>query len=96
MKNEVLVEFVKLLVEKKLKEFQLSDGTVLEWGSNEHITALESQLSEIQHRKSKHPRGSSARADYRRVESRLRSELKSAKKAAENRRLQEKQTVEGI
>lgn len=96
MKNEVLVEFVKLLVEKKLKEFQLSDGTVLEWGSNEHIAALESQLSEIQHRKTKHPRGSSARADYRRVESRLRSELKSAKKAAENRRLQEKQTVEGI
>jgi hypothetical protein len=96
MKNSTLVEFVKLLVEKKLREFQLSDGTVLEWGSDEHVAALESQLAEIQHRKSKHPRGSSARADYRRVESRLRSELNSAKKSAEKRRLQEKQTTEGI
>lgn len=95
MKQDVLVEYVRLLVEKKIKEVQLTDGTVLEWGSDEHISVLEKQLAEIQHKKNQHPRGSASRADYRRVEARLRAELKSAKNASEKKRLQEKQDDKG-
>jgi hypothetical protein len=90
MSQKSLLEYVQLFVEQKLRETQLADGTTVEWGSDKHLTELERQIAEIQHKRQKSSRGSSARADYKRVETRLRAELKSAKRHAE-RRLQEKE-----
>lgn len=80
--NRMLAEYIKLLVESKIKETSLSDGRRVTWGDPEHLEELERHIAEIQHRKSKHPRGSAIRADYAKVEARLRAELKSAHRHA--------------
>jgi len=83
--NRTLKEFIKLIVESKIKDAHLSDGRVVEWGADEHISELLEQIAEIQRRKTRHSRGSAARADYAKVEARLRAELKSAQKHAGRR-----------
>lgn len=83
--NRTLKEFIKLIVESKIKDAHLSDGRVVEWGADEHISELLEQIAEIQRRKTRHSRGSAARADYAKVEARLRAELKSAQKHSDRR-----------
>lgn len=92
MKKELL-EYISLFVETRLRETQLADGTTVEWGSKQHLDELQRQITDIRHRRQKAPRGSAARADYKRAEGRLQAELKSAQRHAE-RRLQEKQQEE--
>lgn len=92
MSKSDIVEFVQLVVEGRLRETQLTDGTTVEWGSERHLAELERQLAEIQHKVQSSPRGSSRRADFKRAGSRIREELKSARRHAERRQLQEKLT----
>ena len=82
----MLEEYIKLIVESKIKETSLSDGRNVAWGAPEHLMELEKHIAEIQHRKSRHPRGSAVRADYAKVEARLRAELKSARKHADRKK----------
>jgi hypothetical protein len=91
MSNDVLLEYVKLIIEKKTRQVKLIDGSITEWGSGDHISELERQVQDIQHRKLHSPRGSSTRADYTRAEARIKSELASAKRTADRKNLQEKQ-----
>jgi hypothetical protein len=80
--NGMLEEYIKLIVESKVREAHLTGGRTVAWGAPDHLTDLEKQIAEIQQRKSRHPRGSAARADYSKVEARLRAELKSAQRHA--------------
>jgi len=85
--NRTLEEFIKLIVETKVRDAHLADGRIVTWGDSEHINELEQQIAEIQRRKVRHSRGSAARADYAKVEARLRAELRSARHQAEKREL---------
>jgi len=85
LSNRTLKEFIRLIVESKAKDAHLADGRVVEWGASEHINELVQQIAEIQRRKTRHSRGSAARADYAKVEARLRAELRSAQKHADRR-----------
>ena len=91
--SSILTEYVQLFLEGKIRETQLADGSMVEWGSKQHLDELQRQITDIRHRRQKSPRGSAARADYKRAEGRLQAELKSAQRHAE-RRLQEKQQEE--
>ena len=88
--EETLVEYVKLVVEKKMREAQLSGGRTGEWGSEEHITDLESRWYDMCSWRDRQPRGSESRANYSRLANRLKRELASAKKTSQQRTLQEK------
>lgn len=92
--TNALVEYIQLIVEKKMKEAHLSGGKVADWGSDEHISDLESRWYDMCTWRDKYPRGSESRANYSRLASKLKSELKSAKKHAERQKLQEKQQGE--
>lgn len=77
-----LKEFVKLIVEQKIREVDVTSGKAL-MGSDEHISDLEMRIASLLPWRDKSPRGSETRANYSRLISRLRAELMSAKKKAE-------------
>lgn len=93
MKN-LLVEFIQLIFERKVREAQLSGGRSAIWGSDEHISDLENRWMDMCSWRDKYPKGSESRANYARIAHRLKTELKSAKKHAEKSRLQEKSQEE--
>lgn len=76
--KDTLTEYIKLMVEVKVREAHLTGGRVATWGAPEHVADLEEQIVEIQKRKSRHARGSAIRVEWAKVEARLRAELKSA------------------
>lgn len=90
MENQLIETFVRLLVEKKMREAQLSGGRTSAWGSEEHITDLESRWYDMCSWRDRQPKGSEARANYSRIANRLKRELASAKKTAQQKTLQEK------
>ena len=92
--NELLVEFVQLFCERKVREAQLSGDRNAEWGSDEHISDLESRWHDMCSWRDRQPKGSEARANYARIAHKLKSEMKSAKKHAERKKLQEKQKTQ--
>jgi len=84
-----LSEFVQLVLEQKQKGVYLTGGRLSEWGSDDHISDLESRISEMTYWRDKQKRGSENRANYSRVVQKLKNELKSAKIYAEKRKLNE-------
>jgi hypothetical protein len=88
--KDLLVEFINLFFERKVREAQLSGGRTTEWGSDEHLSDLENRWYEMCSWRDRQPKGSEARANYARVAHRLKSEMKSAKKHSEKKKLQEK------
>lgn len=88
--KDLLVEFINLFFERKVREAQLSGGRTTEWGSDEHIVDLENRWQEMCSWRDRQPKGSEARANYARIAHRLKSEIKSAKKQSERKKLQEK------
>ena len=74
--KEALVEYIKLIVESRVREAHLTGGRISEWGSSEHIADLDEQIA--------------ARAEWAKVEARLRAELKSAHRHASQKMLSEK------
>jgi len=76
-----LQEFVELVVEKRVREADISDGSRAKHGSRKHIRDLERRIKELMHFRDKQKRGSEARANYSRLIGRLKSELASAKRA---------------
>jgi hypothetical protein len=92
--KDLLAEFINLFFERKVREAQLSGGRTTEWGSDEHISDLENRWHEMCSWRDWQPKGSETRANYARVAHKLKSEMKSAKKHAERKKLQEKQKNE--
>ena len=79
--KQTLEEYVELVVEKKVREADISDGSRVKHGSGKHIKDLERRIKELQHFRDKHKRGSEKRAEYSRLIGRLKSELSSARRA---------------
>jgi hypothetical protein len=81
MTDSILKEYVELMIEAfKLKEADVTGGTKVPWGSQEHISDLESRISNLIPWRNGSPKGSAARANYSRVIEQLRAELRSALK----------------
>lgn len=76
--TETLVEFVKLVVEKRVREADISDGSRVKHGSSKHIRDLQKRIKSLTMFKDKQKRGSEARASYARLIGRLKGELASA------------------
>ena len=80
--KKLLKEYVDLIVEKRMREADVSDGSRVKHGSRKHIKDLEARISSLEMWRNKQKRGSEARANYSRLISRLKSALASARKAA--------------
>lgn len=75
-----LKEYIALVVESKLREADVTDGKA-EWGSDEHIADLNNRIEDLIKWRDRQRKGTEARANYSRLVSRLRAELKSAQRA---------------
>lgn len=83
--HEQTTEALVRIIERKMREADVSDGSRVPWGDDRHVKDLESRLSTAVWGRDKQKRGSEARALYARLIQRLKSELASAKKSAEKR-----------
>jgi len=79
---KALKELVKLIVEKKVREADVSDGSRVPHGSSRHVKDLEVRIADLLRWRNAQKRGTEARANYSRLISRLKAELSSAKRAA--------------
>jgi hypothetical protein len=78
---EKLIEtYVRLIIERKMKQALLSGDRTSEWGSDDHVADLEARCSDAAYWRDKYPQGSEKRGHYRNVYNHLRKELQSAKK----------------
>jgi hypothetical protein len=78
---QTLEEFVGLVVERKVREADISDGSRVKHGSRKHIRDLENRIKSLMMWRDKHKRGSEKRAEYSRLIGRLKSELSAAKRS---------------
>jgi len=78
--NDLLREFVDLIIEKNVREADISDGSRVPHGSSKHIKDLESRIDDLIRWRDKQRKGSEARANYVRLIYRLKSELVSARR----------------
>jgi hypothetical protein len=85
LEKQALLEFIDLIIERKMREADVSDGTRVKHGSTKHVKDLEKRISDLLRWRDKQKRGSEARANYSRLISRLKSELASAKRVASKR-----------
>jgi hypothetical protein len=89
--KNLISEFVVLMLEqRKIREIETSNGTIVPEGSAAHISDLQEKIEMLERMKKRQPRGSSARADHARVVQRLKSELRQAHNISQ--RLDEKET----
>lgn len=79
--RETLEEYVGLVVERRVREADVSDGSRVKHGSRKHIRDLEARIESLMMFRTKQKRGSEQRANYSRLIGRLKSELASAKRA---------------
>ncbi len=80
MSNEALEEFIELVLERRMREADVSDGSKVKHGSSKHIKDLEARIADLSRWRDKQRRGSEARANYARLISRLKAELSSARR----------------
>jgi hypothetical protein len=88
MEKNKLTEFVRLVVEQKIREAEIGEGEKVEWGSDEHIRSLKTRIYDMSWWRDKSIRGSETRANYSRLVKQLRNTLKSAERAALKRKVQ--------
>jgi isocitrate dehydrogenase kinase/phosphatase len=82
----IIAEYVQLLVEKKIREADISDGQKAKWGSRKHISDLKRRLKEAEYWRDKQKKGSEKIAHYRNVVNDIRQQLKKAIKSAESKK----------
>jgi hypothetical protein len=80
--SNIIKEFIDLVIERKIREAEVSDGTKVPHGSSKHIKDLEVRIKDLSRWRDQQRRGSEARATYSRLVSRLKGELASAKRSA--------------
>lgn len=81
--EESIKEFVaEVILEKKIREVDVSDGSKVPHGSDKHVKDLEVRIADLSRWRDKQRRGSEARANYSRLISRLKGELSSARRQA--------------
>ena len=89
MQNQLetlLAQYINLVVERKMREVDVSDGSRVPHGSLKHIKDLENRISSLTMWRDRQKRGSEARANYSRLIGRLKAELSSARREAEKLR----------
>ena len=85
--KQTLVEYIRLLAQEQLEEGRMreadvSDGSKVPHGSEKHVKDLEVRISDLTRWRDKQRKGSESRANYARLISRLKAELRSAQRAA--------------
>ena len=80
MPNE-LKEYIHLVLEARLREVDVTDGKA-EMGSEKHVTDLQNRIEDLTKWRDRQRRGTETRANYSRLITRLRAELKSAMRQA--------------
>ena len=81
-----LTTFVRLVVEHKMREADVSDGTRVKHGSTKHVKDLENRIADLVKWRDKQKRGSEQRANYSRLVQRLKGELASARRASDKKK----------
>lgn len=87
--TSTLVEYVQLLIEKKIREADISDGQKAKWGSRKHISDLKRRLKEAEYWRDKQKKGSEKRAHYRNVVNDIKRQLAAASRKPEKQELEE-------
>lgn len=75
-----LKSYIRMIVERKMREADVSDGSRVPHGSSKHINDLEARIADLSTWRDRQKRGSEARANYSRLIARLKGELASAKR----------------
>ena len=84
MSKNDLKEYINLVLEGRLREADVTDGKT-EWGSEKHVSDLQNRIDDLTKWRDRQRKGTEARANYARLITRLRAELKSAmRQAAKN------------
>ena len=78
--EEIISEYVRLLIEKKIREADVSDGTKAKWGSRKHISDLKKRLKDAEYWRDKQKKGSEKRSYYKGVVNDIKKQLASATK----------------
>lgn len=88
----MLQELIKLIIlqESRIREAEITGDRKVPWGSEDHVSDLENRCANVEYWRNKYPRGSAKRDHYGTVLKHLKNELKSAKKAAQQKQLHEK------
>jgi hypothetical protein len=91
VKESLLNSLVSLIIERKMREADVSDGSRVPHGSSKHIKDLEKRIKELSAWRSKKKKGSEERANYSRLVNRLKSELSSAKRQGAKKKAKSKE-----
>jgi hypothetical protein len=84
--RKVLLEYIRLIVEKKIREADISEGEKAKWGSRKHVEDLEKRLKDAEYWRDKQKKGSEKRAHYRGVVNDIKRQLASARNALEKKK----------
>ena len=78
-----LLEFIELVVEaRRMREAEVSGGGRVPHGSKEHVRDLKTRIADMTRWRDSQKKGSEQRANYSRIVSRLKAELRSVTKNA--------------
>lgn len=86
MSNNGLKEYISLVIETRLREVDITDGKA-SLGSDEHVTDVQNRIESLLKWRDRQRKGTEARANYSRLITRLRAELKSALRSAYKNKL---------
>lgn len=78
---------VKTILEARIRETDITDGTRVPFGSPEHVDDLNARISDLERWRDRQRRGSEARANYARLISALKRELRAAHRMNEPKSL---------
>ncbi len=80
--KELIHGVIEEIVEGRIRETDITDGSRVAVGSAEHVTDLEMRIADLERWRDRQRRGSAARDNYSRLISRLRGELRTANRIA--------------
>lgn len=84
--NKILKEYVELIVERKLREVDISGNKRVQHGSDEHINDLIERCNQTEYWRNMYPYGSARRYHYATILKHLKNELKSARKSSDKQK----------
>lgn len=83
MSDYTLKQFISLVVERKIRETDITGGKRVPHGSTEHIADLEHRIADMTSWRDRSKKGTEDRANYARIVRKLKAQLASARRAAE-------------
>jgi hypothetical protein len=78
VEDKELRGIVRALIEARIRETDITDGSRVPFGSAQHVADLELRISDLERWRDRQRRGSEARANYSRLISALKRELRAA------------------